>query len=141
MGHSVGQLGDIQTSGELHSTSCVLGPSGYHGRTVSGIRRFSSERALASPVPATATIRGMEANTLGGAMRETARGAVSPAVREGRVSSLGPPVTVASRSLLGDSRPVPVRGGDAYPDLARGDAVWLAQDEGGGLVIVAWEAQ
>lgn len=87
--------------------------------------------------------------TLGGTMRREARGAVGPAVREGRVSRLnGATLLVSVRSLMGDAKPVPARGWEPRVTTtgtldrvmpSRGDRVWVAADEGGSLVVVAWE--
>jgi hypothetical protein len=88
------------------------------------------------------------ATTLGGAIRGEARGAVGPTCREGRVASLsGGRLLVSVRSLMGDTRPVPVQGwqpiaqpGGADPlEPKRGDAVWVTEDENRGLVCVTWE--
>jgi hypothetical protein len=89
-----------------------------------------------------------ESTSLGGTMRAEARGAVGPTCREGRVSSLeNGRLLVSIRSLMGDTKPVPVQGwqpiaqpGGADPlEPSRGDAVWVTQDEAGGLVVVTWE--
>lgn len=81
-------------------------------------------------------------------MRDQARGAVGPVVREGRVSRIEDGrLLVNIRSLMGDVRPQPARGwapraqpgGDDPLEPQRGDRVWVAQDEGDALVVVAWE--
>lgn len=83
-------------------------------------------------------------------MRGMVRGAVAPAVREGRVVRIvDGALLVSIRSLMGDPRPVVTRGyaprivpdgdGVALLEAERGDPVWVAQDEGGALVVVAWE--
>lgn len=91
-----------------------------------------------------------ESTTLGGAIRNETREAVSPAVREARVSRVsGDRLLVSVRSLTGDAKPVPVQGyaphvrdtpgGVEVLEPKRGDRAWIAQDEGGALVVVAWE--
>lgn len=80
-------------------------------------------------------------------MAKVARGAVSPACREARaVRMRGSVLEVAVRSLTGDTKTLPTRGWapratDAGPPLepSAGDPVWVAEDEGGQLVVVAWE--
>jgi len=84
--------------------------------------------------------------SLGGTIRGEARGAVGPVLREGRVSRMEDGrMLVQVRSLMGDARPVPAQGWAPRPtagaplEPTRGDAVWVATDEGGALVVVAWE--
>lgn len=91
----------------------------------------------------------MESTTLGGAMKRTAQAAREPACYEGRVSRLdGDRLLVRVRALMGDTKPVVARGWaprlSTSGDLARvlperDDPVWVAKDEGGQLVVVAWE--
>lgn len=93
-----------------------------------------------------------ESATLGKTIRDTARGVVTPAVREARVSKvLGPSLLeVAVRSLMGDRKTLPARGHEprVRDDGAGGvelvqpvarDRVWVAEDESGALVVVTWE--
>lgn len=80
-----------------------------------------------------------DSTSLGGTVRDTIRGELGPAIREGRVARVtGSRLLVAVRSLLGDAQPVPVQGRNAL-DPQRGDRVWVAEDEGGGLVLVSHE--
>lgn len=88
---------------------------------------------------------------LGQQMRDTARGVVGPAVREGRVSKVLPNrLEVAVRSLMGDAKTVSARGYSprvadggggivTLVEATHGDRVWVAKDEGGAYVVVAWE--
>lgn len=89
--------------------------------------------------------------TLGQQMRGEARGAVGPAVRECRVSKVLPDrLEVAVRSLMGDAKTVSARGhapraasdgagGVGLIEPTRGDRAWVAADEDGAYVVVAWE--
>lgn len=79
----------------------------------------------------------MESGTLGGVVKRVAQDATSPAVREGRISRTRSPglFEVRVRSLLGDVRSVLVRG--PMLELPRDAAVWIAEDEGGQLVLVS----
>lgn len=89
----------------------------------------------------------MDSATLGGTIEGVARGALSPAVREARaVRMQGTVLLVAVRSLTGDTKPLPARGwapravaGGDPVDPAPGDTVWVAEDEGGQMIVVAWE--
>lgn len=87
---------------------------------------------------------------MGGAVRDTVRGALGPTLREGRVSKVrGTVLEVAVRSLLGDAKTLPAVGyaprtqevGDGVGILhpVQGDRVWVTTDEGDALVVVAWE--
>ena len=89
------------------------------------------------------------ATTLGGAMREEARAATEPAVREGRVSRVfDDRLEVRVRSLMGDAKTLTVRGnqwfavstddGQLLARPQRGDRVWVAEDEGTAGVLVSW---
>lgn len=90
--------------------------------------------------------------TLGGTIEGAARGAVSPAVREARVSKvLGPGrLEVAVRSLMGDTKTLPARGHEPHViegegglelvEPVRNDPVWVAEDEDHALIVVAWES-
>jgi hypothetical protein len=92
-----------------------------------------------------------ESANLGQTVKDVARGVVEPAIREGRVSKvLGPSsLEVAVRSLMGDTKTVRARGHasrvvDTGPGIEvhepqRNDRVWIATDEGGQIVTVAWE--
>lgn len=92
-------------------------------------------------------------DSLAGQMQETARGAVSPAVREARISRVlpGGRVMVTVRSLTGDIPELgPCPGADPktvwVDDVpterlpARGDLCWVAEANSGLLVVVAYEA-
>lgn len=96
-----------------------------------------------------------DSNRLGGTIEEAARGAVSPACREGRVSKVIDldggryRLEVRIRSLMGDAKVLPARGyrprvveGDDGLELlhaVNGDAVWVTEDEGQQFVVVDWE--
>lgn len=79
----------------------------------------------------------MESNTLGGAVRESIAKGMPVPVREGRVRSVKSPglFLISIRSLMGDTRPLEVRGPEI--DLEPGTVVWVARDEGGQLVLVS----
>lgn len=80
-------------------------------------------------------------------MERVARDATAPACREARAVRLrGTVLEVAVRSLTGDAKTLPARGWAPRPDgvggsidPSGGDPVWVAEDEGGQLVVVAWE--
>lgn len=80
-------------------------------------------------------------------MKGAARDLIRPPVREGRVSKvLTSSLEVQVRSSMGDRMTLPARGaapravdGGTVIDPARGDIVWVAEDEDGALVVVAWE--
>lgn len=92
-----------------------------------------------------------ESANLGQTVSDVARGAVTPAVREARVSKVvGARLEVAVRSLMGDTKTLPAYGhadrvrqppggGVELVQPTRGDRVWVAEDEDHLLVVVAWE--